>query len=75
MAKTFNIYAHFMGTNPIIRTIEIGLIAFLLWHIILGLQLWIKNMARRKNPLRREAGQQDIPLVQPQHGHSRQPLS
>lgn len=46
--ETFNIYAHFMGTNPIIRTIEIGLMAFLLWHIILGLQLWIKNMSRRK---------------------------
>lgn len=45
---TFNIYAHFMGTNPIIRTIEIGLMAFLLWHIILGLQLWFRNMARRK---------------------------
>ena len=44
----FNIYAHFMGTNPIIRFIEIGLIVFLLWHIILGLQLWFKNMARRK---------------------------
>ncbi len=44
----FNTLAHFMGTNPIIRTIEIGLIVFLLWHIILGLQLWIKNMSRRK---------------------------
>jgi len=44
----FNVYAHFMGTNPIIRTIEIGLMVFLLWHIILGLQLWFKNMARRK---------------------------
>ncbi len=44
----FNVYAHFMGTNPIIRFIEIGLMAFLLWHIILGLQLWFKNMSRRK---------------------------
>jgi len=44
----FNTLAHFMGTNPIIRFIELGLIAFLLWHIILGLQLWFKNMSRRK---------------------------
>lgn len=44
----FNTLAHFMGTNPVIRFIEIGLIVFLLWHIILGLQLWFKNMSRRK---------------------------
>jgi succinate dehydrogenase / fumarate reductase cytochrome b subunit len=44
----FNTLAHFMGTNPVIRTIEIGLMVFLLWHIILGLQLWFKNMSRRK---------------------------
>ena len=44
----FNTLAHFMGTNPVIRFIEIGLIVFLLWHAILGLQLWFKNMGRRK---------------------------
>lgn len=44
----FNVYAHFLGTNPIVRILEIGLMVFLLWHIILGLQLWFKNMARRK---------------------------
>jgi len=44
----FNTLAHFMGTNPIIRFIEIGLMVFLLWHVILGLQLWFKNMGRRK---------------------------
>ena len=44
----FNVYAHFLGTNPIIRILEIGLILFLLWHIVLGLQLWFKNMGRRK---------------------------
>src|SRR4028118_889745 len=46
--ENFNVLAHFMGTNPVIRVIEIGLMVFLLWHIILGLQLWIKNMAKRK---------------------------
>jgi len=45
--ENFNVYAHFMGTNPLIRIIEIGLMVFLGWHIILGLQLWFKNMSRR----------------------------
>ncbi|SIN68697.1 succinate dehydrogenase cytochrome b subunit [Chitinophaga niabensis] len=45
--KTFNIGAHFMGTNPIIRTIEIVLIAGLLWHIGQGLYLWKKNRDAR----------------------------
>ena len=44
----FNVLAHFMGTNPVIRFIEIGLMVFLGWHIILGLFLWIRNMSRRK---------------------------
>src|SRR4051812_32656603 len=44
----FNFLAHFMGTNPVIRTIEIGLFVFLIWHSFLGLQLWFRNMARRK---------------------------
>src|ERR1051325_8487603 len=44
----FNTLAHFMGSNPIIRTIEIGLFVFLVWHAILGLQLWFRNMSRRK---------------------------
>ncbi len=43
----FNVYAHFLGTNPLVRIMEVGLMVFLLWHIILGLQLWIKNMSRR----------------------------
>lgn len=45
--KTFNIGAHFMGTNPIIRTIEIVLIAGFLWHIGQGLYLWKKNRDAR----------------------------
>ncbi len=35
----FNVLAHFMGSNPLMRAIEIGLFVFLIWHIILGLQL------------------------------------
>lgn len=54
----FNIYAHFMGTNPIIRFIEIGLMAFLAWHIILGLILWRSNTQKRKQRYAVSAGNQ-----------------
>jgi succinate dehydrogenase / fumarate reductase, cytochrome b subunit len=43
----FNEAAHFMGTNFVIRTVEIGLFAFLILHIVQGLMLWSKNRARR----------------------------
>jgi succinate dehydrogenase / fumarate reductase cytochrome b subunit len=45
--KRFNEAAHFMGTNFVIRTVEIGLFAFLILHIVQGLALWFKNRARR----------------------------
>lgn len=41
--KTFRHWAHFMGTNPIIRTLEIGLVAGFLIHIVDGLLLWKQN--------------------------------
>ncbi len=41
--ETFNHWGHFMGTNLIIRTMEIGLFVFLLLHIIQGLVLWYQN--------------------------------
>ncbi|MFN8310001.1 MAG: succinate dehydrogenase cytochrome b subunit [Chitinophagales bacterium] len=44
---TFSYYAHFMGTNLIIRTIEIGLVAGFLIHIIDGLMLFFQNRAAR----------------------------
>ncbi len=43
----FNLAAHFMGTNPLIRAMEIGLFAGLLLHIIQGLLLWRENSKRR----------------------------
>jgi|SRR5579872_442818 len=46
--KRFAEAAHFMGTNFIIRAVEIGLFAFLILHIVQGLLLWAKNKARRK---------------------------
>lgn len=45
--KLFNACAHFMGTNIIIRTMEIGLFAGLLLHIIDGLMLYFQNRAAR----------------------------
>ncbi len=39
--------AHFMATNPIIRTIEVVLVLGILWHILQGLLLWRSNRAAR----------------------------
>ena len=41
--ETFTHWGHFMGTNPIIRTMEIGLIAGFLIHIADGFLLWKTN--------------------------------
>lgn len=45
--ETFNHWGHFMGSNLIIRTMEIGLFAFLLLHIVQGLMLWSQNKSAR----------------------------
>ncbi|HRI23087.1 MAG TPA: succinate dehydrogenase cytochrome b subunit [Ferruginibacter sp.] len=45
--EMFNIYAHFMSHNYIVRVIEIGLFAGLLVHIIQGLMLMKQNSAAR----------------------------
>lgn len=50
--------AHFMGTNFIIRTVEIGLTAFLLLHIIQGLNLWLSNRSKRSVRYTVSAGNQ-----------------
>jgi len=44
---TFNKYAHFMGSNLIVRTLEIGLFAGLLLHIVDGLLLYKRNRDAR----------------------------
>jgi succinate dehydrogenase / fumarate reductase, cytochrome b subunit len=41
--ETFNHWGNFMGSNLIVRTLEIGLMAFLLLHIYQGLALWRQN--------------------------------
>jgi succinate dehydrogenase / fumarate reductase cytochrome b subunit len=48
--ETFNHWASFMGTNWIIRAMEIGLFAGLILHIVQGLALWVQN--RRARPVR-----------------------
>jgi len=45
--ETFNHWAHFMGTNLIIRIMEIGLFAGLILHIIQGLILTLQNNKAR----------------------------
>lgn len=47
--KEFEKLAHFMGTNFVIRTVEIGLFAFLILHIVQGLILWQSNKSKRKS--------------------------
>jgi succinate dehydrogenase / fumarate reductase cytochrome b subunit len=54
--ERFKEAAHFMGTNFVIRTIEIGLFAFLILHVVQGLMLWAKNRARRTNRYAVSAG-------------------
>jgi len=45
--KAFIAAADFMGTNMIIRIVEIGLFALLIWHMILGLKLYFDNRGKR----------------------------
>jgi succinate dehydrogenase / fumarate reductase cytochrome b subunit len=45
--QTSNHWGHFMGSNLLIRTAEIGLFVFLLIHIIQGLLLWKQNRSAR----------------------------
>jgi succinate dehydrogenase / fumarate reductase cytochrome b subunit len=44
---TFNKYAHFMGTNLIVRTMEIGLFFGLILHVVDGLLLYKQNREAR----------------------------
>jgi succinate dehydrogenase / fumarate reductase cytochrome b subunit len=45
--QTFTIWAHFMATNPVIRSIEIILVLGFVVHIIQGLMLWRENKKAR----------------------------
>ncbi len=45
--KSFNVYAEFMTTNPVIKVISYGNYTFILLHIFLALALTRKNRAAR----------------------------
>ncbi|MEO8763349.1 MAG: succinate dehydrogenase cytochrome b subunit [Ginsengibacter sp.] len=45
--ETFNHWASFMGTNWVIRVMEIGLFVGLILHIVQGLVLWAQNRSAR----------------------------
>ncbi len=46
--EAFNAYAKFMGGNPIIRIMEIGLLSLILVHIVNGIRIWWNNRAARE---------------------------
>lgn len=41
--KTFNVYAKFMTSNPLIKFVSIGLYAGILLHAVQGLLIWFQN--------------------------------
>lgn len=45
--RAFNIYAHFMTSNPIVKTISIGNFTFIVIHIVWAIILTRKNRAAR----------------------------
>ncbi len=45
--KSFNLYAEFMTTNPLIKTVSYLLYAFIVIHAVQGWLLWRKNVAAR----------------------------
>jgi len=47
--RAFNLYAEFMTTNPIIKTVSYLLYAFILLHAVQGIIIWRKNKAARGN--------------------------
>ncbi len=47
---TFNKYAHFMGSNLIVRTMEIGLFLGLILHVVDG--LWLYKLNREARPVK-----------------------
>lgn len=41
--KSFNTYAHFMTTNPLIKFTSFGLYFFILLHAVQGILIWLGN--------------------------------
>ncbi|MCB9353434.1 MAG: succinate dehydrogenase cytochrome b subunit [Lewinellaceae bacterium] len=47
--EAFNTYAFFMTHNPLIKVVSYTLYAFILWHAVQGIRLWLGNRAARGN--------------------------
>lgn len=45
--ESFNLYAKFMTSNPLIKTASYGLYFFIVLHAVQGILLWRKNIAAR----------------------------
>jgi succinate dehydrogenase / fumarate reductase, cytochrome b subunit len=45
--EAFNTYAFLMTHNMLIKTISYSLYAFILWHAVQGIRLWLNNKASR----------------------------
>jgi succinate dehydrogenase / fumarate reductase cytochrome b subunit len=54
--KAFGVAGHFMGTNPVIRIMEIGLVIGFIIHIIDGFVLWSQNNNARPKKYEAKGG-------------------
>ena len=45
--ESFNLYAKFMTTNPLIKFTSYGLYFFILLHAVQGIVIWLKNRSAR----------------------------
>ena len=45
--QQFNVYAKFMTTNPLIKTVSYGLYFFIILHAVQGIMIWMKNRSAR----------------------------
>ena len=66
--ETFSHWGHFMGTNPIIRTLEIGLVAGFLIHIADGSSGWKTNIRCTACQVCCKQSSRKQHLVFPKHG-------
>jgi succinate dehydrogenase / fumarate reductase cytochrome b subunit len=53
--EIFNKAAHFMGTNLIVKIVEVGLFGFLIVHIIIGIVLQLQNWGARPKRYKKRA--------------------
>jgi len=59
--ETFKHAAHFMGTNVLMRTLEVGLVIGFLVHIIDGFALWYQNAQARPQAYAKVAASKNSP--------------